>query len=150
MLSQNRAGGNAADMVGGCSLRAQRGKIITNAAALLHCERALLERIKNPFQRIFNGAHDKTVAKRDLSIGAGTCQDAATGQEQKPAQNVIETLFPFGFIRLFDTGQRPGHPSPAIFDALLAGRIVGVKAIFTLPDLTGDAGVKDVAAIFVR
>ncbi len=64
--------------------RAQGGEIVAHAAAMLHGERALLQRLENVLEVIGDLAHDEAVEQRDPVPGAGAGENAPAGQEAEP------------------------------------------------------------------
>ena len=56
---------------------AQGAKVIANAAALLHGQRRFFEHIKYAAHTVGDGAHNKTVEKRDFSGGSSAGRDPA-------------------------------------------------------------------------
>ena len=113
--------------------RAQGGKIVADAAALLHGERAFLQRLENVFEVVGDFAHHEAVEQRDMAAAAGTGENAAGGQETETVQQRVEALGPDPGRIAFGLRDRLRHPLPAGADAGLAG-----GAVACLPDQTGD------------
>ena len=132
-----RSGGDGAGSRRLRALRAQSGKVIADAAALLHGERALLERVEDPRQRIRDRSHDETVEQRDLPGRARAGQDATTGQELEVLQQRVKTLAPAPSIMRLDARDRLGDPRPGIVDAHLPGPRIGIP-VSGLPEVLRD------------
>ena len=120
----------------------QRAKVIPNAAALLHGQRRFFEHIKYAAHTVGDGAHNKTVEKRDFSRGSSAGRDPAGWQEFEIFQSVIELFFPLLGI-FFNPREIGCNAPPAVFDrGINRGAIGFFQAIFHIPDLFGNRGSK--------
>jgi hypothetical protein len=119
-----RAGGNAAAGGSHRAGRPQGGKVVTDTAAVLHGERAFLQRLEDAGQVVGDFAHDEAVEQRHPVPGAGAGKNAAAGEEAKILQQMVEALRPPFRVLLLRRCDRLRHAPPAVADARLAGEAI--------------------------
>jgi hypothetical protein len=110
-----------------CSHRAGRpqgGKVVADTAAVLHGERAFLQRLEDAGQVVGDFAHDEAVEQRHPVSGAGAGKNAAAGEEAKILQQMVEALRPPFRVLLLRRCDRLRHAPPAVADARLAGEAI--------------------------
>jgi len=137
--------GQGAGGVGGHPLhlgpaRADGGKVIADAAALLHGQGGFLQHLEDARQAVGDGAHDKAVEQRDGPACARPGGDPACGQILEILQRGIEPVFPDGRVR-FGFRQGAGDAPPGVFDRAVQRHTVDVlQTVLHVPDLLGDGG----------
>ncbi len=88
----------------------RRGReVISDAAALLHGQRRLAERVEDARHIVRDIAHDKAVKQGDVPVGACAGDNAPGRQELEIVHRVEKPLGP-EFCILFRNGQRIAPP----------------------------------------
>ena len=120
--------------------RPQAGKVVTDAAALLHGQRRFAQMGEDAVERIRDRAHHKTVEQGDIAAGAGARQNPPCRQKAVTGQRTGEDARPFGaFLRYFGFGQRNGDAGPAFRHVMLTRGAAGLlQPVFQVPDLVGN------------
>ena len=119
----------------------KRREIHSDAAALLHCERAFLQGAENARNRIFDRAHDEAIEQRHVACRSGAGLDATAGKELEVLQDAEELLLPRRCVLRLDGSQRTGDAAPSIRDGALDIAAIGVP-ILRFPDVMGNIGCK--------
>ena len=120
--------------------RADGGKVVPDAAALLHGQRGFLQHLEDARQAVRNGAHDKAVEQRHRAARARPGGDAPRWKVFEILQRRVKAVFPGGRVR-FGFRQRAGDAPPGVFHRAVQRRAVDVfQAVLHIPDLLGDGG----------
>ena len=120
--------------------RADGGKVVPDAAALLHGQRRLLQHLEDAAHAVGDGAHHEAVEERHRARRAGPGGDPPGRQEAEILERAKEPLLPSRGVGL-DRREGTGDAPPAVLDRAVDGGAVRVlEPVFHVPDLFGDGG----------
>src|SRR5665213_4276176 len=98
--------------------RPQGGKIDTDAAALLHRNRALLQGSEDAGDRVIDHPHDKAIEQRDFAGGSCARLNPAAGKKLEILQDAEEAILPNRSVLGLDRRERARNPTPSVHDSM--------------------------------
>ena len=122
------------------AMRPDSGKIIADAAPLLHCQGRFLQALKDPGHVVRNRSHNETVEEGNLTACASASKDTTGGKVTEIGQSRIELLCP-GILILFDLGKRVRDTLPALLNGAVNRLAVrSLQTVLHIPNLLGNRG----------